>query len=228
MDTNSVTATTAVTGTSSGPAVYNSQKSAFGTDSFLQLLVAQLQNQDPLDPQDSTEFISQLAQLNTVEQLNNVNNNLGVLQLYQNSLNNAMAVSYIGKMVQANGHAVEVGTGGAAILEFSLSEAAADATIEIYDSTGRLVRSIEAGALGQGEHAIDWDGNDSNGVAVAPGVYTFKINAYDAGGNELDTGALVEGVVTGVEFKNGIPYLITAEHMIPLASVIKIVQAPEE
>lgn len=228
MTIDSVTSTVSTSATG-GSAVYNSSESVLGTDSFLQLLVAELQNQDPLDPQSSTEFISQLAQLSTVEQLDNVNNNLGVIQLYQNALNNATAVGYIGKMVQANGHAVEVTTAGDDTqLDFTLTENAADVSVDIYDSSGQLVRTIDAGELGAGEHSIDWDGTNGSGDDVAPGVYTFEVKAYDADGNQLETSAIVEGVVTGVQFKNGIPYLVTDEHLIALASVIKIVEAPEE
>ena len=73
-------------------------------DAFLNLLITQLQNQDPLDPTDSVEFTAQLAQFSSLEQLGNVNDNLKLLQDFQASINNSQAVSLIGKEITASGN----------------------------------------------------------------------------------------------------------------------------
>ncbi len=72
-----------------------------GKDDFLNLLVTQLQHQDPLNPAESTEFTAQLAQFSSLEQLNNINDNLKNMELFQTSVTNSQAVSYIGKEITA-------------------------------------------------------------------------------------------------------------------------------
>ena len=80
-----------------------SQKSVMGKDDFLQLLVTQLQNQDPLNPADATEFTAQLATFSSLEQLQNINTTLGDVSTSQTVLTNSQAVDYIGKQIQAIG-----------------------------------------------------------------------------------------------------------------------------
>ena len=112
-------------------------------DAFLNLLVTQLQNQDPLNPTDSVEFTAQLAQFSSLEQLSNVNDNLEQLQNYQASINNSQAVSLIGKDITAKGNALQLKDGGPAGCNFSLDGSAAIVTISLYDSTGEFVMILE-------------------------------------------------------------------------------------
>ena len=86
-------------------------KTTLGKDDFLKLFVAQLQNQDPLSPMESTEFTSQLAQFSSLEQLTNVNQNLDYLLMYQSSMNNAEAINFIGSTVKASGSSIGVKDG---------------------------------------------------------------------------------------------------------------------
>ena len=85
-----------------------SKAPVLGKDDFLHLLITQLQNQDPLNPTDHTEFTAQLAQFSSLEQLNNVNDNLEALQNYQASTNNSQAVSLLGKEITTNGNFLQL------------------------------------------------------------------------------------------------------------------------
>ena len=73
--------------------------SSMGKDDFLQLLVTQLQNQDPLSPMDSTGFTAQLAQFSSLEELQNINETLSGVGSSQTILTNSQAVDYIGKQI---------------------------------------------------------------------------------------------------------------------------------
>ena len=86
---------------SSGALLSTTQSNVMGKDDFLNLLITQLQNQDPLNPTDSTEFTAQLAQFSSLEQLGNVNENLTELKHFQASINNSQAVALIGKAITA-------------------------------------------------------------------------------------------------------------------------------
>ena len=117
------------TATQSSSEVYvpAQDKTTLGKDDFLKLFVAQLQNQDPLSPMESTEFTSQLAQFSSLEQLTNMNQNLDYLLMYQASMNNAEAINFIGSTVKASGNSISVKDGESDQIQFDLAADAADA-----------------------------------------------------------------------------------------------------
>ena len=131
----SISSILANTGTSTAAV----EKESLGKDDFLKMLVAQLQNQDPLNPLDGTDFTAQLAQFSSLEQLDNMNSQLNVIGLYQSSLNNSQSVGLIGQQITANGNSVMV-EGPATILSYDLSGNTDTVSVKIYDQEGSLVR----------------------------------------------------------------------------------------
>ena len=193
-----------------------------GKEDFLLLLVTQLQNQDPLNPSDSTEFTAQLAQFSALEQLTNVNDNLKYLQLYQASINNAQTVDFIGKTVIAYGDTVNVSDGVSEDIMFELSGDAENTTISIYDDSGELVATLEEGAVSEGKQTISWDCKDDDGDTVSDGAYTFEVAAVDSNGNSVDASTYNEVVVTGVTFEDGTTYLLAGDKKIAMGDVVTI------
>ncbi len=206
------------------PAVVPSKE--LDKDAFLNLLIAQLQNQDPLNPTDSTEFTAQLAQFSSLEQLGNVNDNLKQLQNFQASINNSQAVSLIGKEITANGNSLELTDGRPAGCDFKIDEDAAVVVASIYDHTGEFVTSFEGQNLTAGQHTLYWDGTDKNGNPAAPGNYTFEILAADAAGHNIQTTPFFSGSVNKVVFENNTTYLISGGQKVALGDVIQVA-APE-
>jgi len=206
------------------PAVVPSKE--LDRDAFLNLLITQLQNQDPLNPTDSTEFTAQLAQFRSLEQLGNVNDNLKQLQNFQASINNSQAVSLIGKEIAANGNLLELTDGHPAGCDFKLDEDAAVVVASIYDHTGGFVTSFEGRNLTTGQHTLYWDGTDKNGSSATPGNYTFEILAADAAGNNIQTATFFSGIVNKVIFENNTTYLISGGQKVALGDVIQVT-APE-
>jgi flagellar basal-body rod modification protein FlgD len=206
------------------PAVVPSKE--MDRDAFLNLLITQLQNQDPLNPTDSTEFTAQLAQFSSLEQLTNVNKNLELLQNFQASINNSQAVSLIGKEITANGNLLELTGGRPAGCDFKLDEDAAVVVASIYDHTGGFVTSFEGQNLTAGQHTLYWDGTDKNGNSVTPGNYTFEILAADTAGNNIQTTTFFSGIVNKVIFENNTTYLISGGQKVALGDVIQVT-APE-
>jgi len=188
--------------------VTSSKDSALGKDDFLNLLVAQLQNQDPLNPMDSTAFTSQLAEFSSLEQLANVNENLENLQMYQSSINNAQAVSFIGKNIDALGNSIKLESGENEDIHFELSQDSSSVVINIYDEAGSLVNYIENGPLGKGKQSVEWDGTDNAGNALTGGIYKFEVMAVDVNGDKVQTATYISDRVKGVTFKNGVTYII--------------------
>ena len=155
-----------------------SQTNNLAKDDFLNLLVTQLQYQNPLEPMQDQEFISQLAQFSQLEQLENMNGSLEtnsqVNYLMSQTIANTMATTLIGKDVIAEGVDFVINEGDTADLSFELGADAAEATIDIYDEDGSLVRTVDLTDLPQGMNTYTWDGTDNSGQTVASGRYYIK------------------------------------------------------
>lgn len=192
------------------------------SDDFLTLLVTQLKSQDPLNPMDSTQFTAQLAQFSSLDQLRSINSGLETLQLYQASMNNAQALSFIGRNVTVLGNGVEVRNGKAASIPFALAGDARRVFVAVYDAQGSLVRTIEQGPMSSGEQSVMWDGKDSEGAQVADGQYTFEVTAVDGNDAAVSVSPFMVGRVTGVVFKNGATCVVVNNQEIPIGKVVEI------
>ncbi len=177
-----------------------------GKDEFLKLLTMQLRYQNPLNPMNNTEFTSQLAQLSSLEALNNMVLQMNDMLLYQNSIQNTLTVNLIGKNVKFSGNQINLKDKGE--INYNLTANASNVTISIFDSSGKLIRKIEAGQQNAGSNNYTWDGKDSSGNKMPEGSYTFKINALDANGKPIDAATTSRGLVTGITFENNTTYLI--------------------
>jgi len=208
---------------SSSNGLYETESTTLGKDDFLTLLITQLQNQDPLNPTDSVEYTAQLAQFSSLEQLSNVNQNLEYLQLYQASINNAQAVSFIGKQVLAQGNAIQLNDGVADNCEFELAADASGVVVNIYDQAGNFVKALEEGAMQAGRQRVAWDGTDQNGNTVADGNYTFEVMALDGNNQTVAVTPFMTGTVDGVTFREGTTYFIVADQKIPIGDIVEVV-----
>jgi flagellar basal-body rod modification protein FlgD len=193
-----------------------------GKDDFLNLLVTQLQHQDPLNPAESTEFTAQLAQFSSLEQLNNINDNLKNMELFQMSVTNSQAVSYIGKEITAKGNTVQLISSQPAECQFELEANAALAVISVYDVNGGFVKSFETGPLDSGRQSATWDGTDRNGNLALQGIYRFKVQAVDANNQGVGVTPLMSAVVTGVSLRDQTASLITGLQTIAIDDVIVV------
>ena len=193
-----------------------------GRDAFLNLLITQLQNQDPLNPTDSTEFTAQLAQFSSLEQLGNVNDNIKLLQDSQASGNQSQAVALIGKEITANGNSLELTHDQPAGCDFKLDGDADVVAVSIYDHTGGFVNAFEGRNLSAGKHTLYWDGTDNNGSPAAAGNYTFEVQAADAGGQTVNATTFFSGRVSKVIFESDTTYLVSGGQKVALGDVIEI------
>ena len=196
-----------------------------GKDDFLNMLIAQLQHQDPLNPADSTEFTAQLAQFSSLEQLSNIHESLENMEQFQASLTHSQAVSYIGKEITAAGSGLHLRDGQTAACHFELEANAALTAVSIYDATGGFVNSFETGPLGPGRQSAIWDGTDFDGNQMPAGAYKFEIQAVDAANESVRVRPLMSAMVTGVSFKDKTAYLMTELQSVALDKVIDVMEA---
>jgi flagellar basal-body rod modification protein FlgD len=216
--------------TQSGSETYVPDKTTLGKDDFLKLLVSQLQNQDPLNPMESTEFTAQLAQFSSLEQLTTMNTNLDYLLLYQTSINNGQAVNFIGNTVKATGNSITVKDGTSEQVQFDLAGDAAEVNVFIYDASDNLIKTINCGSLNDGEQSTEWDGTNDDGETVSDGTYTFEVSAKDGNGDTIEASTYMTVEVTGVTFKEGNAYLLAGDIEISMNDIIEVTESndPED
>ncbi len=198
------------------------QETGMNKDDFLKLFVAQLQNQDPLNPMDGTQFIGQLAQLTQVEQAYNTNTNLQNILSALNGGSNMSAVSFLGKDVLAPGSQITLTDGGQPALNFRLAQAVAQNQIVITDANGSTVRTLTQGQTAAGDYTVTWDGKDNNGNSLPAGTYGFAVSGTDASGNKITGTSLIQGTVTGVKLDGSAPVLTVAGVDVPLSSILSV------
>jgi flagellar basal-body rod modification protein FlgD len=191
-------------------------------DDFLKLLIAQLQNQDPMKPMDNQEFAAQLAQFNSLGQLIEINSKLGALQSGQGSTSQYNAASLIGKEISSAGNKVSLAADAAPSIGYQLSANAVRVVVSIVNASGELVRQLDAGARSAGDQAIVWDGKDGAGRKLPPGEYGFEINAFDLAGRKVPASGKIQGLVTGVKLDGGEPVLEVGTLQVPLSAVTAV------
>ena len=169
---DSLQKTTSSTDSSTGAA-----GSALGKDAFLQLLVTQMQNQNPLDPQDNGEFVAQLAQFSSLESMQSLNSSVSTIANNYQSSQALQASSLVGRSVIAQTDTAVVDPTKGLTGSVALTSSSSNTTVGVYDSKGDLVRSIDLGSQSAGNASFTWDGKDSNGAVAAAGTYTFKAAA---------------------------------------------------
>ncbi len=210
--------------------------STLGKEDFMLLLVTQFQYQDPLNPMEDKEFIAQLAQFSSLEQMMNMNESMTSLTAATQSQELVNATSYIGKNVDVTGNTISKQTdaSGKAVItkmRYALGENMASGTINVVDSNGVVVNTITLPAQSAGTHEFDdWDGTIYGGKEFAgDGVYTLYPQFKNADGEPIvNYDMVVDGLVTGVINDNGIAHLSLSDgRTTPLAGVRRV-SLPEE
>jgi flagellar basal-body rod modification protein FlgD len=196
-----------------------------GKDDFLKLLMAQLQNQDPLQPTDGTQFVTQLAQFNQVEQSVNQSSALGTIATQLQGLSNANASNLVGKTVTVQGGGMNWDGTFAATANVTLAGPAAQVTVSIKDSQGNVVRTMKLGAEAAGP--ITWNGADNSGQPTPAGSYSVGVAATDANGQSVNVSQSVTGVVTKVSFDQGYPALtLNSGAVAPVSQLVSVGTTP--
>ena len=190
-----VQSSTSATATQAATAASTSQLTAT-QDRFLSLLVAQLKNQDPLNPMDNAQITTQLAQLSTVTGIEKLNTTLQTLLQNSQDSQTTQAAALVGQAVMVPGSALTLSK-GAAVGGFELASDADAVTVTVTDSNGAAIRTMPLGAMTSGLHNFTWDGTTDSGATAADGNYKITV-AATAGADKVTATALNLGVVRSV------------------------------
>ncbi|MBE0403371.1 flagellar hook assembly protein FlgD [Halomonas citrativorans] len=172
-------------------------------NSFMTLLVTQLQNQDPLNPMENAEMTSQLAQINTVSGIEELNSTLEGITSQMDANQALQAAGLIDKAVLVPGNNVMVSVdeeSGSYATPFGieLDSAAENVEVTVVSKAGEVVYTKDLGAVAAGVESFSWGGLTNDGVAVPEGAYRVNFKAMNADGELLESRALNYALVQGV------------------------------
>lgn len=197
-----------VNGTDAGKVNLSPSQSQEMRDSFMTLLITQLQNQDPLNPMDNAEMTSQLAQINTVSGIEQLNDTLNGITRQMDAGRALQAAGLIDKAVLVPGNNVMVSSDAdngsyATPFGIELDEPADQVIATVTSKSGEVVYTRELGPVKAGVESFSWSGLNNDGTAVPAGAYNVNFRAVDAKGELLESRALNYALVQGVSPGNG-------------------------
>jgi flagellar basal-body rod modification protein FlgD len=208
--------------TTSAPSPSSPPTNELGRDSFVRLLLTQLQSQDPTAPQSSEDFVAQLAQFTSVELLEKQSGHLEALLVAQAANNQIGVSSLVGKDVSfAADSIITTSAGEQRSLKLDMPSAADNVTVTVKDADGRVVRTMNIGARAAGQSELTFDGLGDDGEPLPAGTYALSVTAT-AGGNAIEAMLFERGAVEGVSFINGIAELLVAGRKVRLPDVIEV------
>ena len=192
-----------------------------GQDAFLQLLVTELQHQDPTQPQDPNTMITQMAQFSSLEQQTNTNTLLTGMQGQVSALFQGQSANLLGTQVQVTSDHLDLDQGSASV-GLNLPTAAAKVTLTIQDAKGKTVATLNQGALGAGSQVVPWDGKGDSGHRLPDGSYSVNVAAVDAAGNPIAATTTSYATVTALNYLNGTITVTAGGQQYPLSAINEI------
>ncbi|MDA0745091.1 MAG: flagellar hook assembly protein FlgD [bacterium] len=199
-----------------------------GKDAFLKLLLVQLQNQDPMEPVKNEDFIAQLAQFSSLEQLQSINTavsgdkEVDATAGVEQAIMSNTAISLMGKQVDIASDSISYTGGDEVEVGYNLAGPANQVGIQIFDQSGNLVQTLSASTTGKNSGTITWDGKDADGRDVPAGTYNIVPGALNGQGGSVGVTAGLTGTVTGVRYENGKPILVMGGGEADLSGVARV------
>src|SRR5690554_319700 len=181
MDASGVNALNRVLSDYAVPEQKETPGNELGRDAFLRLLIAQLENQDPTNPQENGEFVAQLAQFSQLEESQKMSIAFESFSSTFQSTQHLQATSLVGRAVHVESSYTQLGESEAISVMAQFDDAVQAASLHVYDQTGTLVDSFELGPQEEGRREFIWTGYDGQDERFPPGVYHFEVTASQGG-----------------------------------------------
>ena len=173
------------------------ERNKLGQKEFLDLMVAQLRNQDPFKPLENGDFISQMAQFSSVSSLDNLQSSFNQLATSLQSNQALQASTLVGRSVLVPSSQGILPPNGTLSGVMELEQSSPNVTLTINDSSGQLIRTVSLGSQPGGSVPFTWDGLADDGTVMPPGKYNVKVSANYAS-QVTDVATLVTASVESV------------------------------
>lgn len=198
-----------------------------GKDDFLKLLLVELQYQDPTEPMDSAKILSQTSQLSSLEASENTNKALEALSKTLQSTaqftSQFSTVAAIGKIADTGSNGMVFEQGEKPSFEIYFPEEIATGNVEIKNSDGTIIRTMEIDPNAKGVYSFDWNGLSDGGDAADSGVYYIEASYKNSAGDDLKTRAGAYPIES-VRFEDGQTLVKLGSSYVPLESIQEIYQ----
>ncbi len=191
-------------------------------NAFYNLLVTQLTNQDPLNPMSNSNLSAQLAQFSTASGVQSMQQSLAALTAQLAQSQSLQAASLVGRNVVFDNNSLSLGASGGSAGGFTLAAGAQNVQVQVSNSAGQVVDTLNLGSLPAGVQSFHWNGTDPSGAALGPGNYSFAVQATDASGASVSATPFGSGQVVSVMLNSGSTPTLQVQGQstgIPLTSV---------
>jgi flagellar basal-body rod modification protein FlgD len=185
--------------TATGAATSGQRSESSGEDRFLKLLVAQMKNQDPLNPLDNAEVTSQMAQISTVSGIEKLNKSLAEMSGSFSAMQALQSASLVGRQVLIEGDSLPLNANGAGGGGLNLEAAAQSVRVNVLASDGSVLDTLDLGSLPAGRHLFDWQAPRGLNTARVAGFEVVATNA----GQAVSSTALMRDSVRAVSASDG-------------------------
>ncbi len=201
-------------------------KKSLGKDDFLKIMITQMKNQDPLNPFKADQMGTQIAQFTSVEQLQNVNQNLNKMSNQNRPLEQLAMTNLIGKTVTIDRDRFPHVEGQNDTLTFVLPQNANSVEAVVVNDAGEEIIKKDLGPNRKGEVSFNWDGIKANTLAAKSGTYMVRVTAKDEHDKAIEVNQRRQTRVIGVSFEGSEPVFLVgnAEHQdkVTMKNIAKI------
>ncbi len=196
-------------------------------DAFLKLLVAEIQNQNPLEPMDNQKFVEQMTQFTTMEQMTNMSSSFQDFIDASKATTKIQAASVVGKYAVIEGNEIKFKGNSAEGIVFNVEEGG-EVLIRIKSPNGDVIREESLGFKEAGIHGYQWDGRNDSGTIQTEGTYNYDLVSIDSTGKEKSFGGVDGGTVEAIQFVDDSIYVIVNGQKYNFEDIIEISEVPED
>jgi len=196
-------------------------KTKLGKDDFMKLLLVQLQYQDPTQPMDTEKILTQTSQLATLESSDNTNKALEKLATSLESSQQFSTIAAIGKTANLGSDTITHDKGSNSTFEIYFPHDVQKGSVEIKDSNGNIIKTLNVGTNPSGVYKFTWDGTDNGGGSVKSGIYHISAS-YEDSKNNKQTTRLGAYPIEAVRFDKGETLVKLGSSYIPLENVKEV------
>ncbi|MEA2103734.1 MAG: FlgD immunoglobulin-like domain containing protein [Candidatus Cloacimonadota bacterium] len=196
--------------------------SSLSQKDFYNILLTQIQNQNPLDPLKSEKIVSEILQFSNSEKMENISKDLQAILSGSKELN---PYQLLGKNVIVEDNQIKIPDSGNVMLGYGIASEGSQGYIEIMDTNGNIVQRIElsSGQLQAGDYlSFQWDCVDNDGNRVATGNYTYNVIVTDADGKTINSFSETQGVVDSIRYNNNKPVMVIGGNFYDLSDILEV------
>ena len=189
---------------------------------FMNLFMTQMSHQDPMDPMDSGGMMTQLAQLGSMEQLENINGQLKDMNTTQKDISRFQALSFLDKDVMLNTNELELAKGSGKPVYYAVENDIDKVKLVVEEMDGSPVLTQDLGMVTAGKHQFAWDGKNDEGVMMGDGKYQIRLSGIKGDGSLAEPNLFKTGRVSQLEYRKGQPWAKINGTMMPLSQVTTV------